>query len=683
MTTFFGPAIGLLNRTGFKFKFIIIFLCVQVPLMVLGYLMLNAIEQDMQMLENEIDGVSYVQAIRQPIDNIQQHRGLVTTLTAGDISAREARTQTLRARIGSDLNDLRDLSLTLGASQPMTARVSAIQGQWQTIRDQRDTMSVDASFDAHNQLVDELISLGEEASDYFQISLSASLETYYLGDALVNRLPALTEALGQARALATPAAANGLLEGRERIRLEIALHNINTFGEAMARGLESAIDADPSLQQSLSRPLQEALTSARQTSQLIREQILDAVLISVDQQSVFDAASQAMAQSYRLYDAIAPQLDRVLNAKLADANGMRTTDILIVLGILVVLSYMFSSLYFAINDSVAKIREAAIDITNGNLSRRVTVDAKDEMASVAEHVNSIAAQFEHVIQTVGNASTQLAAAAEELSSVSRHSADNVQQQRSETDMIAVSINEMNATVLEVSRNTSQASEAASNTDREAVSGAAVAHSAAQSIAALAEDIHNSAGGMQRVAADSQAISSVLDVIMGVAEQTNLLALNAAIEAARAGEFGRGFAVVADEVRTLANRTKDSASEIESMIHHLQSGVSNAVGLMEKSRQRASEGVAKANEAAQALDAITHAVNTISDMTMQIASATEQQSATTDELNRNVTSIRELAEQSAAGASQTTSASDELARLASSLQQSVSSFTVSECSARSA
>src|SRR5690606_29186926 len=126
-----------------------------------------------------------------------------------------------------------------------------------------------------------------------------------------------------------------------------------------------------------------------------------------------------------------------------------------------------------------------------------------------------------------------------------------------------------------------------------------------------------------------------------------------------------------------NRTKDSASEIENMINHLQAGVNEAVQLMEKSQERATEGVTKANEAAQALDAITRAVATIRDMNLQIATASEQQSATTEELNRNVTSIRELAEQSAAGADQTTAASDELARLASDLQQSVAWFTLSD------
>lgn len=165
------------------------------------------------------------------------------------------------------------------------------------------------------------------------------------------------------------------------------------------------------------------------------------------------------------------------------------------------------------------------------------------------------------------------------------------------------------------------------------------------------------------------------MIKDIAEQTNLLALNAAIEAARAGEQGRGFSVVADEVRTLATRTQVSTDEIQQMIDRLLSGVATAVSVIERSKVKAGSTVEQAQAAGEALAEITGAVNTISEMNTQIASAAEQQTAMAEEISSSVHSIADIADRSAGQADQLSGTTGEMSKLEQRLNGLIQQFRV--------
>ncbi|WP_371922329.1 methyl-accepting chemotaxis protein [Pseudomonas sp. DG56-2] len=234
---------------------------------------------------------------------------------------------------------------------------------------------------------------------------------------------------------------------------------------------------------------------------------------------------------------------------------------------------------------------------------------------------------------------------------------------------------MSATVREVAHSTSDAASMSQQVNANAAQGRIEIESTIELIRQLSDQAEQTASTIDDLKRESDAISSVLDVIRGIADQTNLLALNAAIEAARAGDHGRGFAVVASEVRTLAQRTQESTGNIQQMISNLQAGSERASTSMLETLSKAQSGANNIERAGELLCEIADGVASINDRNIQIASAAEEQSAVSEDINRNVNEINDLVIQVSAGAQQTAVTSQELARLAEQQQDLVNRFKV--------
>ncbi|GAA0394946.1 methyl-accepting chemotaxis protein [Pseudomonas veronii subsp. inensis] len=377
---------------------------------------------------------------------------------------------------------------------------------------------------------------------------------------------------------------------------------------------------------------------------------------------------QLLGQSDLLSQDQTQRRDR--EAEQARTQTLGITAIALLLGILAA---------WVIAGQIVKPLRKALSVANriaeGDLSHDIQTRRKDELGQLQRSMTQMTLNLRELIGSISDNARQIASAAEELSAVTVQTRAGVNHQRDETEQVATAMNQMLATAQEVARHAEQASIAAGEANQQTELGDQVVMDAVAQIEHLAHEMARSSQAMIALQRESQKIGSVLDVIKSVSQQTNLLALNAAIEAARAGEAGQGFAVVADEVRSLAQRTQQSAEEIEGLIGGLHTGTQEVADIMDYSRTLTDNSVGLARNAGDALTEIARTVAVIQEMNPQIAAAAEEQSAVAEEINRSVLKVRDASEQTAAASEQTATASIELARLGTDLQRCVGRFKV--------
>jgi len=312
---------------------------------------------------------------------------------------------------------------------------------------------------------------------------------------------------------------------------------------------------------------------------------------------------------------------------------------------------------------------------SGDLTVEIQRNGLKDMYTFSGALVTLVESLRQQVGEIQNHAASVSQAAEQLQGISIETTEGMDKQQQQTEQLSTAMNQMVATVREVSNSAVQAASGTGKATEQAGYGKQLVQDSIQGNNKLAGEVERASEVINDLKNKSNDISSVLDVIKDIAEQTNLLALNAAIEAARAGEQGRGFAVVADEVRTLATRTQQSTLEIQTIVESFQQESHKAVSVMDEGKQSAQNSVQQVHTAGESLDSIVETVKQINDMNNQIASAAEQQSAVAEEINRNIIEINTVTEKTAENTKQTSSSCQNLAQLADKLQQMVSHFRI--------
>ena len=361
----------------------------------------------------------------------------------------------------------------------------------------------------------------------------------------------------------------------------------------------------------------------------------------------------------------------------AFASIYNNTNFMIILMLILAAVIAFIGLLVAKRTAtpIIEIANVAQSVANGELNIKVKQTSNDEVGMLQLAIQKMISNLNKMVQNISGVALQQASTSEELATITTQTSNTVTEQQSISEQLSTAMQEMGATIGEVAQNTTNTASAVDEIQVMVVDGSEKLDGTYNSIVAMSAQIQESEQSVQKVRSDFEQVVSVLNIIKSIADQTNLLALNAAIEAARAGEQGRGFAVVADEVRQLAKRTQEATTEIDGMISNITLGANSSVEIMAKSVTQANEVQLNAKEATELNKVISDKMQNINDLSIQIASAAEEQAVVVEEILKSVETLNSGVTETSQATDNIAESSVELARLASELESEMSFFKV--------
>ncbi|MBG0841652.1 methyl-accepting chemotaxis protein [Ectopseudomonas toyotomiensis] len=675
MTGVLKPGVRLLQRFSFAHKFQLVFLLFALPLGYALWVISSDYLSRLQSVDFEVEGAQALERMAQVQHELIAQRTLLARWK-GTENAAQGLLQQREARLDEALQQAAEPLQSDLISDQARQHFQALQGERDGLRAAGLTkVALPDALERYQKALLSLIALREQVATDSTLILDPRLDTYLMMEQITYIIPRLLEQLGTFAAQGHGAVVSQHFTLQSRVLIRDLRRSLDEQRAQLVKAQITLSREAPQAMRQLSAPFDASLKAFDDFLTHIDRDMFEASPMALTPEQFVQRVEALESQLQALQQALYQQFSASLGYYRQQALHSMVQVIGAFIALTLLAMYVLICLNASIRISTSNIIEAARGLRDGDLRVRMEVNGRDDLAAIAQALNTAVEQMRDSLQGVNRESQQLDSTVQLLGGQARDALDAVEQQQAQMSQIATAATQMAATAQSVAQSCEQAAVEAQQTREVALSSNQRSERTSASMRHLSSRLGDSAAALQQLRDQTQQINRVVEVIKGIAEQTNLLALNAAIEAARAGEAGRGFAVVADEVRSLSKRTQDSTQEIAQTVDNLQRVVGQSVTLMEEACSQADGDIGSVLAMGDELQNIVDSVQRVSDRLAQIATAAEQQAATADEVSGNIQQVDQAAGQLLDGAQAVSSAAEKLRRGSEGLAQNTGRFSL--------
>lgn len=674
MELMFSPAIALMSRLKYRAKFAVMGLLAVLAIGFLLILLITGQSNAIRLTGNERLALALIGPMHKQIQLMQQHRGLSAGYLGGN-AGMKPKLDAKQAEVASAIGEVDAVEAGQAALLRTTSEWTGVKADWDKLRAGLEGMKVADTLAAHGALIERQLRLQVQVADAGSLVGDPDIDSFYVIDTLIHRLPAMLERLGKARAKGTGTLAKKEISDADKVEFQVHLAVLKQTLDVLMLNLDKAGRQNPAIAPALARLGGELGAASTEVMSMIADDILGA-RFSIPAPTYFDKATQAIDIGYReLFATLIPTLDSLLKARQEKLQRDLALEIGASAVFFLLLLWLSGGAYYAVIRTVHDLSREATAMAGGNLTVRIAMRTRDELSEVGDSFNRMAASVQALLRSVQQTASSVTEAASDVSRSASRVADSSSEQSEAATGMASAVQQMTASIDQISEHARTAQQVSVESGGLSEHGGRIVDDTAREMERIASTVNESARIIEQLGKHSEGISAIVNVIKEIADQTNLLALNAAIEAARAGEQGRGFAVVADEVRKLAERTTQSTKEISDMIGAIQQGTTGAVASMKSGVTRVAEGVTLSRRAGESIAKIRQGTQDVRQSVGDISSAMSEQSLASNEIARGVERIAQMAERNSVDVRATADTVLKLEQLATTLQAEVSRFRV--------
>ncbi len=647
---------NFLNKMKLWQKLALMVAVLMIPTVYLVTLLIEEKNISINSSQKEMAGIEYLQPVYSLLLHVMEHRGIVYLQLSGDTGS-NTRLEEKQQAINADLERIAAVETIHGKNLNTSEHLAAVKSGWRNLKDQTQGLAREESFVRHTALINDIAALITQVNDTSNLVLDPELDSSYLINVTVTKMPSLLETMDTLR---VKSAAGYMSTQTDDIRFELSalINSVQHQANAIHHGMEVAFEYNLDLKPRLIGPVNELQSLVSKFTDMVSREIAGTDSTyrsdssdfagSVNAQDIYRAGNNAITAAVNINEQTLPALNELLKTRIDNFNNKKY------LALINVVIFIFVSIVIAffitryISRNVSGLVSVIKQFSKGNLIMELFENTdKDEISQLYNSLHDLQLKLAEVISSIRVGANEVSTASEQVAQGNANLSQRTQEQASSLEEVASSMEEMTGTVSQNADNAQQANQLAIGAREQADAGGVVV---GRAMAAMSE-INNS----------SKKIADIIGVIDEIAFQTNLLALNAAVEAARAGEQGRGFAVVATEVRNLAGRSATAAKEIKALI--------------KDSVAKTQDGTKLVDESGHALSEIVKAVKKVSDIVAEIAAASREQSEGINQVNKALLQMDDMTQQNAALVEQAAAAAEAIEAQSQELVNQVQFFNI--------